>query len=269
MAEPLPSADRTRRLWVTACSVLGVAGVLVGIGVLGTRVEESPGGDLAADATLLAPAAPAFSIWSVIYLGLAAYTVYQWLPAQASDRRHRGLGWLAGGSLLLNAAWLFVTQQGWIWLSLVVILVLAMVLLRLVRHLEETPSFGLAETLVVDVTFGLYLGWVIVASGANLAAALASSGWSPGRWTAMGLVAVVVAAGVAALRLLSGRLAVAAALVWGMAWVAVGRLAGEPGDALVGWTAAAGAVVVLWAALRTRQVGGVLDDAAGEDTRIG
>ena len=85
----------------------------------------------------------------------------------------------------------------------------------------------------------------------------------------MGLVAVVVAAGVAALRLLSGRLAVAAALVWGMAWVAVGRLAGEPGDALVGWAAALGAVVVLWAAMRSRPVGGVLDDAAGADTRIG
>lgn len=212
MVDVTSSRDRARRLWVTACFALGIVGVLFGVGVLGTRVEESPGGDLAADATLLAPAGPAFSIWPVIYLGFTAYTVYQWLPAQVSDPRHRRVGWLAGGSLLLNAVWLLVTQEGWIWVSVVVILVLAVVLLRLVLRLEETPSFGLAETLVVDLTFGLYLGWVLVASGANLAAALASSGRPPGRWAGIGLVVVVVVAGAAALRLLSGRLAVAAAL---------------------------------------------------------
>ena len=74
------SADRRRQVVVTVSEVLCVVGTLVGVGVLGTRVEESSGGSLAADATLLAPAVPAFSIWSVIYLGLGAYTVWQWLP---------------------------------------------------------------------------------------------------------------------------------------------------------------------------------------------
>ncbi|MEO6018701.1 MAG: hypothetical protein ABIP45_00440 [Knoellia sp.] len=69
------ATDRTRQLGVTLAEVFCIVGTLVGVGVLGARVEESAGGSLAADATLLAPAGPAFSIWSVVYLGLAAYTV--------------------------------------------------------------------------------------------------------------------------------------------------------------------------------------------------
>jgi hypothetical protein len=253
------SADRRRQVWVTLCFVAGIVGVLVGVGVLGERVEESPGGDLAADATLLAPASPAFSIWSVIYLGLTAYTVYQWLPAQTSDRRHRAIGWLAGLSMLLNAAWLLVTQQGWIWASVVVILVLAAVLVRLVFRLHTTPSYGIAEVLAVDVTFGLYLGWVLAAAGANVGAALSSSDADPGRFTAIALIVVVTIVGAALLRLFSGRLAVAAALTWGLGWIAVGRFFGEPADAVVGLVAAACAVAVVAVAVASQERGVVTD----------
>ena len=81
------SADRLRQVGVTLAEVFCVVGTLFGVGVIGTRVEESSGGALAADATLIAPATPAFSIWSVIYLGLAAYTIWQWLPWAATSAR--------------------------------------------------------------------------------------------------------------------------------------------------------------------------------------
>jgi hypothetical protein len=81
------SSDRMRQVGVTVAEVLCIIGTLVGVGVIGTRVEESSGGALAADATLIAPAGPAFQIWSLIYVGLAAYTVWQWLPANATISR--------------------------------------------------------------------------------------------------------------------------------------------------------------------------------------
>lgn len=261
MADVSTRSDRRRRIWVTACYVLGIIGVLVGVGVLGTRVEESPGGALAADATLLAPAQPAFSIWSLIYLGLTAYVVYQWLPSQASDRRHRQIGWLAGASLILNAAWLLVTQQGWIWVSVAVILVLTGVLVRLVFRLQVTPSFGIAEAVNVDITFGLYLGWVLAASGANIGAALASSDVAPGRWTAVTLIVVVTTVGAALLRLFSGRLSVAAALAWGLFWISYGRLTDQPADAVVGVVAGVCAVAVLAAAWGSQERRQVIEDS--------
>ena len=121
-------ADRLRQVAVTVAELFCVVGTLVGVGVIGTRVAESAGGALAADATLIAPAGPAFAIWTPIYLGLAGFTVYQWLPTQTAEPRHRAIGWLAAASMVLNAAWLLVTQQDWIWVSVVVMAALVVTL---------------------------------------------------------------------------------------------------------------------------------------------
>ena len=130
-------ADRLRQVAVTVAELFCVLGTLVGVGAIGTRVAESAGGALAADATLIAPAGPAFAIWTPIYLGLAGFTVFQWLPTQTAEPRHRAVGWLAAASMVLNAAWLLVTQQDWIWVSVVVMAALVATLGLLVRRLEE------------------------------------------------------------------------------------------------------------------------------------
>lgn len=250
-------ADRARQLAVTASELFCVLGTLVGVGVLGTRVEESSGGALAADATLLAPAGPAFSIWSAVYLGLAAYTVWQWLPAQATSPRMRATGWLTAASMVLNASWLLVTQQGWIWASVVVIGALVAVLGVLVRRLAEARPPGALERVVVDATFGLYLGWVTVATCANVTAALVSSGVDPDPplSTASAVLVLTLAAGVLVLvqRRIAGDWAVALAAAWGLAWIAVGRLTDQPSSAVTAVAALVAAAVVLGsAALTTR-----------------
>ena len=132
---------------------------MVGVGVIGTRVAESSGGALAADATLLAPAGPAFVIWTPIYLGLAGFTVYQRLPAQTREPRHRAIGWLAAASMLLNAAWLLVTQQGWISVSVVVMAALVVTLGVLVRRLQEHPADGHGETVLTKCSGSTSAGW--------------------------------------------------------------------------------------------------------------
>ena len=221
----LTTADQVRRVSVLVAEVLCVFGTLVGVGVLGTRVEESSGGALAATATLVAPAGPAFSIWSVIYLGLFAYAVWQFPARNATRERVRSTGWLAAASMLLNAAWLLVTQQGWIWVSVVVILALAFVLGLLVVRLGTEPARSLPERIVLDWTFGLYLGWVAVATCANITAALVDSGVDLGS-TGSQLAAVVVLAVAAVLGVVfaaarcSGSIALA--MAWGLGWIALG-----------------------------------------------
>ena len=76
-----------RRWFVLAGALLMLLGTLYGFGLIGTPVEESISGSLAANATLVAPATPAFQIWSVIYLGLFAYTIWQLLPASRDSQR--------------------------------------------------------------------------------------------------------------------------------------------------------------------------------------
>lgn len=255
-------SDRTRQVGVTAAAVFCAVGTLIGTGVLGTEVADSAGGALAADATLLAPAGPAFSIWSVIYLGLAAFTVWQWLPGRAGDPRMRRIGWLAAASMVLNAVWLLVTQRDWIWVSVLVILALVAVLAALMSRLVQSSASTLLERIVVDATFGLYLGWVCVATCANIAAAFVSSGVTPSAGVADLLAVLVLIAvaglGVALAARLHARWAVALAAAWGLAWIAVGRLLDAPESTITGIAAAIAAIVVLGAVVivRVRESGG-------------
>lgn len=257
-AQHVSRTDRLRQVTVTLGAAGCAIGTLYGFGVLGTEVSESSGGRLSADATLLAPASTAFSIWSVIYLGLAAFTVWQWLPAAATSPRARAIGWLAAASMLLNAGWLLVAQAGWLLASVAVILTLLGVLFTLVRRLSRAPARGGASELVaVDGTFGLYLGWVSVASFANLAAALpAPAADRPsGVAQAAAVLAIAAVAGVGVLlaRLLGARVAVAVAMAWGLGWIAVGRIADAPNSTATAIAAIVAAVLVV-AALRLVRV---------------
>jgi hypothetical protein len=250
--------DRLRQVTVTLAGLFCLVGTLVGVGVLGQRVAESSGGALAADATLLAPAGPAFSIWTPIYLGLFGYTIWQWLPSQAAARRQRRIGWLAAASMVLNAGWLLVTQQGWLRVSVLVIVTLLAVLTALMVAVAGAPTSGWAERLLTDATFGAYLGWVAVATCANITAALVESGITPGApvgdAVAVAVLTVVAGIGVGLAQRLGGRVAVAAATSWGLLWIAVGRTTDQPRSLPTAIAAAAAAVLILAATTRARRV---------------
>jgi hypothetical protein len=258
--------DRIRQVAVTLAEVFCILGTLYGTGPIQTSVEDSVGGALAADATLIAPAGPAFSIWTVIYLGLLGYTIWQWLPSVTASKIGRRTGWLAAISMVLNAVWLMVTQAGWIWASVVVILALAGVLGLLLRAITPTRQPGPAELLVVHGTFGLYLGWVAVASCANITAALVASGVRPTSAVQQALAVVVLAIaavlGVWLARTLGARIGVAAAMAWGLAWIGIGRLI-DPTSTVVAVTAFLAAIVVLGVAARRRSGAGVNPNPVG------
>lgn len=246
-----PTGSLVRRVVVTVSFLVCVVGSMVGVGVFGgTPIAEAAGGLLATDATHLAPASPAFSVWTLIYIALGAYTLWQWWD-RTDPRR---IGWLVAASLLLNAAWILTVQAGWVWMSVVVIVVLLAVLAAAFRQLLIDRPRTRMEAAVADGTIGLYLGWVSVATCANIAAALAGSGVTGGDypevWAAVVLVVVAVI-GVTLAVAGRGRLAVAATLVWGLAWIAVART-DEPASQLTVIAASTAAVVVAVATIVTR-----------------
>lgn len=252
-------SDLARQITVTVCFVLCIAGSLIGVGVFGgTPIAEAAGGTLSADATYLAPASPAFSIWSVIYTGLGLYTLYQWFPSQRASGRQRSLGWLVAASLVLNAAWILSVQAGSVLLSVVVIVALLVVLALCFRRCVTQRGHGLVEAVVVDGTLGLYLGWVCVATCANTASALVAEGFDgfglePVFWAVLVLI-VAAGIGVGLAEAGRGRLAPAAALAWGLAWIGLSRLNGglESGPTAAAAVAAAVVVVVITGLVRLR-----------------
>ncbi len=251
------SSDVTRQVGVLVLAVLATVGATVGSGAFGgTPIAQAADGALSATATPVAPGSPAFSIWSVIYTGLLAYAVWQALPAQRADPRQRRMGWLAALSMLLNAAWIAVVQAGVLWLSVAVIAALLAVLVRILLVCLAVPPRSRVEALVVDGTFGLYLGWVTIATIANTAAALAASdvgalGLGATGWSVVLLLAAALI-GLGYARSTGGRIAIALALAWGLAWVAIARWTDEPRDGAVAATAAVAAVVTLGSAVVVR-----------------
>lgn len=224
--------DRLRQIIVLASATIALIGGFIGSGAAGGKpIAEASGGALSADATPVAPDGPAFAIWSVIYAGLIAYAIWQALPAQKTAERHRRLGYPIVLSLLLNAAWILSVQFDLLWASVPVIALLLVVLIGAFRITLASRPRNLIDAIVTDGTVGLYLGWVTIATVANVAAVLAAAGFdgfglSPDAW---GVILIIVAGfiGMGLAVYSKGRLAPSASLSWGIAWVAVGRLTGD------------------------------------------
>ncbi|THJ65773.1 hypothetical protein E8P82_10815 [Arthrobacter echini] len=225
--------DVVRQSVVTLCAIACILGSAAGVGVFGgPSIAEAAGGLFSPDATLLAPSSTAFSIWSVIYVGLVAYTAFQWLPSQRRTPRQRLLGWIVAASMLLNLAWILSAQAGLLTLSLIIIMLLFVTLLAAIRTLNAFPNATRVEGALVETPIGLYFGWILLAAAANAAAFLTSRnadlfGWEGTTWAIVGITAVLITAAIVC-STDRGRLAVAAATSWGLVWIAVERLLGDP-----------------------------------------
>lgn len=114
------------------------------------------------------PANWVFGIWSLIYLWLIAFTVYQALPAQRRNEAlgRIGWGWAVNGAL--NIAWITLFSFALFGPALAVMLAL---LVNLVWIVERTGwpegRLGWADRVFVAYPFGVYLAWISVAVIAN------------------------------------------------------------------------------------------------------
>ncbi len=191
------------------------------------------------------PAGYVFSIWGLIYLGLAAYAVYQALPAQRDNRRLASIGWPFVATCAANSAWIFAWHHEQFALSLALMLALLGALILIYRRLEIGRSVVSAgERWLARLPFSIYLGWITVATVANVAATLRVAGWNgwgiaPEVWTAIMLVVATVIGALVILR----RADIAYGLV--LIWAFVGIIARFPDVPLVAISAGLTAAIVV------------------------
>ncbi|MEU1971618.1 tryptophan-rich sensory protein [Microbacterium sp. NPDC019599] len=240
--------DLVRQIAVICATCFMFVAAAVGTGAFGgTSVQELQGGALDSDGSYLAPARPAFSIWSAIYLLLIVYTVWQALPAQRGDRRQRGIGWWVALTAVLNGLWLVAAQFATLPVTVAVIFLLAAALGATFQRTTVVRADRIVDRILIDGATGLHLGWVTLASVANTAAWLTASGIdvaAPAAW-GIGVLAVVAAIGVALPLASGGRFAPGLAIAWGLVWLSVGRLTWDPSSVPIGIAAIVVAVIVL------------------------
>ncbi len=200
---------------------------------------------------LVTPAGYVFAIWAVIYLGLAGYAIWQSLPAQSDHPRARALVVPVTIANLANLAWILLWHNLWIGTSLIVMLVLLaaliVVYLRLHGPAARRPPVSRAERIWAYGTFSVYLGWITVATVANVTIALYDAGWGGGFLPAAVWAAItLVVATLLGMRMLAGfaDLAYAAVLVWAF----IGIVVAQWGATVVVGTAIVGVLALLYAA---------------------
>jgi benzodiazapine receptor len=212
----------------------------------GTRIL---GGKLTAEIsdanpTLITPAGYVFSIWGVIYILLGIFVVFQALPVQSGKDYHGKIGWLFVLSSLLNIAWIFLWQFEYLSLSVVLMFLLLAALMAIYLRLNIGKSVApLREKLAVHVPFSVYLGWITIASIANVSVALVSVGWdgfgiAQETWAAL----IVIVALLITLLVIATRKDVAYGLV--VIWALVGIAVKQSGYSNIVMIAETSAIII-------------------------
>lgn len=195
---------------------------------------------------LVTPANYVFGIWSVIYLLLLGFTTYQALPAQRTDAVLRRLGNLPALTGVLNAAWVVAWQYQAFLLTVPIMLALLLVLIAIHQRVREPAAHGSAGGLhgwLVVMPFSVYLGWITVATIANIAQMLYLAGYrgAPIGETAWAVIVLAVGVLIAAAMLVRHRdVAFGLVIVWAYAGIA----AKQWDVTVASWMAVVGAVVV-------------------------
>lgn len=116
-----------------------------------------------ANQTVITPAGYAFAIWSLIYTGCLAFSLYQILPSQINRFRAIRRAYIV--SCVANCAWLYFWSQEMVGVCLAIILILLGSLVFINSKLITTETTG--EYWFAKVPFGIYFGWVTAATILN------------------------------------------------------------------------------------------------------
>jgi len=152
------------------------------------------------------PAAYAFSIWGLIYLGLLAFVFYTGINGKKDPGKSGVLskiGWWFVLSCLANSFWVIAWLYDYIGLSVLIMGVILFSLLKIITNTRmELDAHPLKDYLFIYWPFALYSGWITVAWIANISAYLTKISWqgwgiSNDRWAiimicAAGLVNILM-----------------------------------------------------------------------------
>jgi hypothetical protein len=148
---------------------------------------------------LFVPSGTTFAIWGLIYLLLVYLIVYQWVSLKKNSSTEdpiHSLGMWFFLSCLANAAWIIMWHWQFQLPSLIVMLVLLTSLI--VMHTKSRfPNASLGYRIGVMLPLSVYLGWITVATIANITSVLVVLQWgrfglSEVFWTVAVMIAAII-----------------------------------------------------------------------------
>lgn len=132
---------------------------------------------------LFVPSGFTFSIWAAIYLLMGAYVVYRLVKAfgAGSGGAFQEVGMLFMVSCVFNVGWILAWHYMLIPLSVLIMLsFLATLAWTFLRLRYPSASLIKGDNYLVVPFFSVYLGWITIASVANVTTLLVDLGWRGG-----------------------------------------------------------------------------------------
>lgn len=218
-----------------------------------SREDESiatvASGAFAPDSALLSPAQPALILWTAIYLGVFGHAVRVWLPDRAAHRRRHKVILPSICAAALNTLWIVCAQRGLVVVTGVVIAILLVTVWLAMDGVRAEPAHDTSSLVLIDGTYGLYLGWLLIATAANIDVTLTQL-FGLGTdlaGTAVALVLLVAAGAgaVVAIRRFTPNVMIAVGFCWGLVWVVRARSRGALLMPTVAWAATVAAALVM------------------------
>lgn len=142
------------------------------------------------------PAGYVFSIWGIIYLLLIGFTIYQLLPKKQMNQLLDRVGQLFILGSIANTVWILLWHYNHPVLSVAAMVILLVTLiLSYLRIKNESTYPSLSEKIFLHIPFSVYIGWISVATIANISVAFYVLSWgalgiSGQVWTAILLFVV-------------------------------------------------------------------------------
>lgn len=133
---------------------------------------------------LFTPAWLTFSIWGLIYLALAWFVIRQIVDLYKKNSigitKKIWIWFLL--SCLINMWWIFAWHYKVVWLSVVIMILFLIVLIVIANKVQMWKKLWTWwDKLLVQIPFSLYLGWISVATIANISTWLVNTWWTM-RW---------------------------------------------------------------------------------------
>jgi hypothetical protein len=191
------------------------------------------------------PAGYVFSIWGLIYLGLIAFSIYQALPSQKDNPLLNKICpayWIGS---LANIVWLFLWHYNIFSFTLVAMLTILASLLYIYIQISK-GDLDRNQKWFVRLPFSIYLGWISVATIANVTQVLFYLDW--GGWGIAPAVWAMIMLGIATilgLLMLWREYDIAYVLV--LVWAFIGITNSQADTALVANAAWAASVILILA----------------------
>lgn len=170
--------------------------------------------------TPITPAGYAFTIWSLIYTGLLAFSIWQLLPANRA--RFANIRSFYILSCALNCGWLYMWHSDQIAICSLLLFLLAVSLFFVNLYLKR--SEGLGDYWLAKAPFSIYFGWVTAATLVNFAILLVywRVEFSSNGWVVLSVALILLAAGLGViLRIRLSNYLYPLAIAWALAAIGV------------------------------------------------